>query len=313
MNIYIPDSAPALDICYLCKMLNSSWKKRLFLTPHCKLLFHFTMKEARLRETKKFACCPIPCRGGGWGGVWVWVTSGPSMVSPPLRKALNTQAWRSHSLGGFAAGIGKRELISFPMVILGMRKSSWFHSKNRASLGEIILTQQGRERGALGALRPRVPPQWPPCPSQPSNCCSVAHSCPTHCSPMDCSTTGFPVLHYPPELAQTHVHWVGDAVQPSHPLSPPSPPTFNLSQHQGLFQWVSSSHQVAKALELQPQQKFAFFAQASLGFYLFQSSILIFLESSTEIPEHMPFPSAVGQERRWSSPGLPWIGLTDTL
>ena len=92
------------------------------------------------------------------------------MVSPPLRKALNTQAWRSHSLGGFAAGIGKRELISFPMVILGMRKSSWFHSKNRASLGEIMLTQQGRERGALGALRPRVPPRPTPSglPAPPS-------------------------------------------------------------------------------------------------------------------------------------------------
>ena len=55
---------------------------------------------------------------------------------------------------------------------------------------------------------------------------------------MDCSTTGFPVLHQHPELAQTHVHWVGDAIQPSHPLSSPSLPAFNLSQHQSLFQWV---------------------------------------------------------------------------
>ena len=66
--------------------------------------------------------------------------------------------------------------------------------------------------------------------------------------PMDCSTPGFPVHHQLPELTQTHVHWVGDAIQPSHPLSPPSPPAFNLSQHQGLFQCVSSSHQVAKLL-----------------------------------------------------------------
>ena len=58
---------------------------------------------------------------------------------------------------------------------------------------------------------------------------------------MDCSTPGFPVLHYLPEFAQTHVHWVGDAIQPSHPLSSPSPPALSLSQHQGLFQWVSSS------------------------------------------------------------------------
>ena len=71
------------------------------------------------------------------------------------------------------------------------------------------------------------------------------------CDPMDCSTPGFPVHHQLPELTQTHVHWVGDAIQPSHPLSSPSPPTFNWSQHQGLFQWVSSSHQMAKVLEFQ--------------------------------------------------------------
>ena len=82
---------------------------------------------------------------------------------------------------------------------------------------------------------------------------SVAQLCPTLCSPMDHSTPGFPVHHQLPELAQTHVHWVGNAIHPSHPLSPPSPPAFNLSQHQGLFQWVSSSNQVAKVLPLQPQ------------------------------------------------------------
>ena len=64
---------------------------------------------------------------------------------------------------------------------------------------------------------------------------------------MDCSTLGFPVHHQLLELAHTHVHWVSDAIQPSHPLSAPSPPAFNLSQQQGLFQWVSSSHQVTKA------------------------------------------------------------------
>ena len=65
---------------------------------------------------------------------------------------------------------------------------------------------------------------------------SVAQLCPTLCDPMDCSTPGFLVHHQLPELAETHVHQVGDAIQPSHPLSPPSPPGFNLSQHQGLFQ-----------------------------------------------------------------------------
>ena len=80
---------------------------------------------------------------------------------------------------------------------------------------------------------------------------SVTQSCPTLCNPMDCRTPGFLIHHQLPELAQTHVHWVGDAIQPSHPLSSPSPPVPNPSQHQGLFQWVNSSHQVAKVLEFQ--------------------------------------------------------------
>ena len=66
---------------------------------------------------------------------------------------------------------------------------------------------------------------------------SVIQSCPTLCDPMDCSTPGLPVHHQFPKLAQTHVHWVGDAIQPSHPMMSPSPPAFSLSQHQGLFQW----------------------------------------------------------------------------
>ena len=68
-------------------------------------------------------------------------------------------------------------------------------------------------------------------------CCSLAQSCPTLCNPKDCRMPGFPVLHHLLEFAQTHVHWVGDAIQPSLPLSSPSP-AFNLSQHRGLFQWV---------------------------------------------------------------------------
>ena len=77
---------------------------------------------------------------------------------------------------------------------------------------------------------------------------SVTQSWPTLFNSMDCSTPGLPVHHQLPELTQTHVHWVGDTIQPSHPLLSPSPPTFNLSQYQGLFKWVSSLHQVAKVL-----------------------------------------------------------------
>ena len=84
---------------------------------------------------------------------------------------------------------------------------------------------------------------------------SVAQSCLILCDPMDCSTPGLPVHHQLPEFTQTHAHWVCDAIQPSHPLSSPSPPAFNPSQHQGLFQWVSSLHQVAKVLEFQLQHQ----------------------------------------------------------
>ena len=84
-------------------------------------------------------------------------------------------------------------------------------------------------------------------------CCSVAKSCLTLCDPVDCSMSDFPVLHYLAEFAQTHVRWVSDAIQPSHSLLSPSPPGFSLSQKQGLIQWISSSCQVAKALELQLQ------------------------------------------------------------
>ena len=78
-------------------------------------------------------------------------------------------------------------------------------------------------------------------------------SCVWLCNPTDCSAPRFPVLHCFPEFAQARVRGLGAAIQPSHPLSPPSPPALSLSQHQGLFQWVSSSHQVAKVLELQHQ------------------------------------------------------------
>ena len=87
------------------------------------------------------------------------------------------------------------------------------------------------------------------------SCCSFDQLCLTLCHPMNCSMPSFSVLHYLPEFAQTHVCWVDDAIQPSYPLSPPSPPALNLPQHQGLFQWVDSLHQVTKVLELQLQHQ----------------------------------------------------------
>ena len=84
---------------------------------------------------------------------------------------------------------------------------------------------------------------------------SVAQLCLTLCDPINFSTPGLPVYQQLPEFTQTHVHCVSDAIQPSHPLSSPSPPAPNPSQHQGLFQWVSFSHQVAKVLEFQLQHQ----------------------------------------------------------
>ena len=108
-----------------------------------------------------------------------------------------------------------------------------------------------------------------------SCCCWVTQSCPTLCDPMDWSTPGFPSLHHLLEFSQTHVHWIRDAIQPSHPLSSPSHTSFSLSLHQGLFQWVGSPHKVAKVLELQHQS--------------FQGSSQIQLLILTSVPLLMPF------------------------
>ena len=133
-------------------------------------------------------------------------------------------------------------------------------------------------------------------------CCSVAKSCPTLCNPMDCSTTGFPVLHYLQEFAQIHIHWVGDAIQPSHPLLPPSPFAFSLSQYQGLFPWVSSSSQVAKVLELQHQSFLPMNVQGwfplGLTELILQSKGLSTVFSSTTIWKHQLFSA---QPSLWSN------------
>ena len=83
----------------------------------------------------------------------------------------------------------------------------------------------------------------------------ITQSCLTLCEPVDCSMPGLPVHHQFLEFTQTRVHWVSDAIQPSQPLSSPSPPAFKLPQHQGVFKWVSSLHQVAKVLEFQLQHQ----------------------------------------------------------
>ena len=137
------------------------------------------------------------------------------------------------------------------VAMTSSRWSSW--SKDRALVSGIAYT--GRQ-----VLLPLEPPGKPilryiPFVLNLFQFSSVTQSCPTLCHPMNCSTPGLPAHHQLPEFTQTHIHRVRDAIQPSHPLSSPSPPTFSLSQHQGLFQWVSSSHQVAKVLEFQLQHQ----------------------------------------------------------
>ena len=116
-------------------------------------------------------------------------------------------------------------------------------------------------RQSLNHWTPREVPHTFYCISlvrMPRSSCSVAKSCPTLCNPKDCSTPGFPVLHHLLKLAQTHVHWVSDAIQPSHPLLLPSPLALiiNLFQHQGFFQRVGFLHQVAKTMYLKVQMKY---------------------------------------------------------
>ena len=122
---------------------------------------------------------------------------------------------------------------------------------------------------------------------------SVTQSCPTLCDPMNCSMPGLPVHHQLPEATQTHVHWVGDAIQPSHPLSSPSPPAFNLSQHEGLFKWVSYSYQVAKVLEFQLQHQSFQWSQdwspRMTGWISLQSKRLSRVFSNTTVQKHQFF------------------------
>ena len=113
------------------------------------------------------------------------------------------------------------------------------------------------------------------------------------CDSMNCCMPGFPVHHQLPELIQTHIHWVSDAIQPSHPLLSPSSPAFDLSQHQGFFQWVSFSHEIAKVLELQ-HQSFqwiiqGWFPSGLAGFISLQSKGLSRVILSTTIQKHQLF------------------------
>ena len=153
-----------------------------------------------------------------------WLSSPPSRVAPVAQ-------------GEETASQSRRE----------NRKSAW---RRRWQPPPVFLPGEAHGQRTLAGYSPRGRKE-----SDAVRFSSVAQSCLTLWDPMDCSTPGLPVHHQLPECTQTHVHWVGDAIQPSHPLSSPSPPALNLSQHQGLFQWVSSLYQVAKVLEFQLQHQ----------------------------------------------------------
>ena len=126
---------------------------------------------------------------------------------------------------------------------------------------------------------------------------SVTQLCPTLCDPMDCSTPGFPVHCKLPELAQTHVYWVSDAIQPSHP---PSPPAFYLSQHQGIFKWVSSSHQWPKywsfSFSISPSNEYSgliFFRMDWLDLLAVQGTLNF---SNTTVQKHQFFSTQLSSQ-----------------
>ena len=125
-------------------------------------------------------------------------------------------------------------------------------------------------------------------------CCSVDQLCPTLCDPMDSSMPGHPVHHHLPEFTQTHVHWVGDAIQPSHPQLSPSPPAPNHSQHQSLFQWVNSawggqSTGASALASFLPKKSQGWFPSECTGWISLQSKGLSTVFSSTTVQKHQFF------------------------
>ena len=146
----------------------------------------------------------------------------------------------------------------FAVTTVGQKaeRQTWLSSPKSTTLNEMNKTWDLKRKNSWLTNIPFIFPSF--FSSYNSNSVqfsSVTQSCQTLCSPMDCSMPGLPVHHQLLQFIQTHVHWVSDTIQSSHPLSSPSPPAFNLSEHQGLFKWVSSPHQVAKVLEFQLQHQ----------------------------------------------------------
>ena len=144
---------------------------------------------------------------------------------------------------------------------------------------------------------------------QLQHCFSVIKLCLTLCNPMHWSTPGFPVLHYLPEFAQTRIHWFGDAIQPSHPLSSPSPPALNLSQHRGLFQWPwifsSGGQSIGASTSVLPMNIQGWFPSGLTSLISLLSKGLLRVFSRTTVQKHQFF---VSQPSLWSNSYIPiWL------
>ena len=163
-----------------------------------------------------------------------------------LQKFMSTELWCHATISSSVVPFSSR-LQSFPAS--GSFPMSQFLTPGGQSIGvsalASILPMNTQDWFTLGWIA------WTSLQSSSVQFSSVAQTCPTLCDPMNCSMPGLPVHHQLPEFTQIHVHRVSDAIQPSHPLSSLSPLAPNPSQHQSLFQWVNSSHEVAKVLEFQ--------------------------------------------------------------
>ena len=177
---------------------------------------------------------------------WCWSWNSNTLATSCKELARWKRPWCWEGLGSGREG-DDREWDGW-MTSPTLRTWVWVNSGSRWWIGRTgVLWFMGSQRVRHYWATDLI---WCPC----SSVSSVVHLCPTLCNTMDCSTPGFPVLQHFPEFAQTHVHQLSDAIQPSLPLLSPSP-AFNLSQHQDSFQRVSSYHQIAKALELQFQHQ----------------------------------------------------------
>ena len=154
--------------------------------------------------------------------------------------------WKVRSMNQGKLEVVKQVMARVNVDILGISKLKWIGMGKFNSDDHYIYycgQESLRRNGVVLIVNKRV--------QNAVKFSSVAQSCPTLCNPMNCSMPGLPVHHPLPELTQTHVHRVSDAIKSSHPPPSPSPPAPNPSKHQSLFQWVNSSHEVAKVLEFQ--------------------------------------------------------------